>query len=322
VNDEKHDLIAAYDRFSEWFQMIESVYYKHDYTEKLIRFMRKLKPDIHSILDCACGIGSVAIDLAKNGFMVSCSDASEGMLMYAKRDAESAGTSAVRFYKSDWQNLEENVVGKFDCIINLGVSIYHLDGADLLTALRSMKVKLNPGGLLILDNKNWQEILCLNEGKQELRLIEKRQIVRVFNGDSPLPLNKDKRYYFFDIAWPEGRQWIMKVVRLPAKEVHELLSKKNIAFLNIDNQPISIKIQNGIFIARYYHNRLGTPFDDLPHESISISGWPISSSNLAELMEQIGFESIKILDKYKELYEDDSHQKMGLYDLIIGFNPR
>ncbi|MBM4305206.1 MAG: class I SAM-dependent methyltransferase [Deltaproteobacteria bacterium] len=323
MNDvEKHDLIAAYDQFAEWFQMIDSVYYKPEQTEKLTHFMRKLKHDIYSILDCACGIGSVAIYLAKNGFMVSCSDASERMLMHTKRNAESAGASAVRFYKSDWRNLDENVVGKFDCIINLGVSIYHLDGADLLAALRNMKAKLNPGGLLILDNKNWQEVLRVNEGKQELRLIEKRQIVRVFNGGRPLPLNEDQKYYFFDIAWSEGRQWIMKVVRLPAREVHELLSKRSIAFLNIDNQPISIKIRNGIFTAKYCHNRPGTPFDNLPHESIPISGWPVSSSNLAELIEQIGFENIKILDKYKELYEDNDHPQMGLYDLIIAFNPR
>jgi len=320
--DQPNNLIRAYDRFAEWFQILKPVYYDPETTQKLAAFIRRLNPEARSILDCACGVGSTAIDLSRMGFEVICSDFSRGMLKYARNNAQEAGTSRMTFCESDWRDLQNDVQGTFDCIINLGVNIYHLRGQDILNALWGMKKKLKPGGLLLIDNKKWQELLSINNGNQELRLIEKRPIIRVYSSN-PLSSHEGQSYYFFDIAWSEGGQWIIEVFRLAREDVHDLLKTQNKAFVSLANHLISIKIRNGNFIARYCHERqIDSQCEQLPYESILIPGYPVTSANLAASMEEIGLKRISIRDKHEALYGELGTAKNKLYDLIIADNPR
>ena len=126
--------------------------------------------------------------------------------------------------------------GTFDCIINLGCNIYHLKEHELLRALIAMKEKLKPGGLLLIDNKKWFELLSVSNGKKRCILIEKRPIVRIFNS-KPLNFPDGESYYFIDIARYEVDQWVIEVIRLPAKNIQNFIKTEKAAFLEIDDNP-------------------------------------------------------------------------------------
>lgn len=58
------------------------------------------------VLDCGCGPGRVAIQLAKRVKKVICLDNSEGMLEQCKKNCEAAGVTNVEFVFADWQETE------------------------------------------------------------------------------------------------------------------------------------------------------------------------------------------------------------------------
>jgi len=315
---EPSSVIKAYDHFAEWFEAIEAVHYDHSWTKGLACFIRDLKPDTTSVLDCACGLGSMGFDLFRMGFDVTCSDASSRMVEIGKKNIKKG--QRIEFLQSTWEDLDADVPGTFDCVINLGISIYHVHGGNLLAALRGMKAKLKPGGLLLLDNKNWLEVCRVGGGRRQLCLVEKRQIVRVFN-DTPLPGVDGQAFYFLDIAWSEGRKWMVSVFRLPAQEVNGLLEKKNSIFLNIDGHTVSIGITGGALHAEYRRKAQNAGFDRIRHERILLPGWPVLSSHLASLLEEIGLMDTKIYDKYLAI-PGKSSSRVGLYHMIAAFNPK
>lgn len=64
-----------------------------------------LEPDME-VLDCGCGPGRVAIQLAKRVKKVICLDSSEGMLDECRKNCEAAGVKNVEFVYADWQETE------------------------------------------------------------------------------------------------------------------------------------------------------------------------------------------------------------------------
>jgi SAM-dependent methyltransferase len=326
-----YDLIAAYDRFAEWFQALDEVYYDPDKTKRLADLIetqfkgstRELMSQSISVLDCACGVGSAAIDLAKAGFRVSCSDASSGMLRYAKENAQTkAGPEtdrigSIRLFKSDWCDLEVNVPGTFDCVMNLGVNLYHLHGQDLTDALAGMKAKLRPNGFLLIDNKRWHEISILIDGTPEVCLTEKRGKIRVFNADCPLPRHAAEKYYFFDMAWSEGRQYVMTVIRISAREIKQALHGKSAVHLNVCGQSVAATIHDGKFSVDCCGDSTNQAYEPIAYEAIPLKGWPVRSSEIKSLMEDIGLQGVVVNDYYETLYGNSKPEKRGLYDLIV-----
>ena len=109
-------------------------------------------------LDCACGTGVHSEILAREGFHVVGSDASEYMLEAARSKLSTAGL-AVELYKSSWRDLPEVVPGKYDAVICMGNSLaLEPDGEAVVESLRGMYTMLNEGGVLLISNTNtdWQ----------------------------------------------------------------------------------------------------------------------------------------------------------------------
>jgi SAM-dependent methyltransferase len=110
------------------------------------------------ILDCSCGTGTLAIPLAKRGFEVSGSDASQGMVEQTMRAARNAGLS-IPLHCCTWEELPNHFAGPFDLIFCLGNSIGHARGRDgMLRSLQGMRAVLKPGGKLVLDSRDWEQI--------------------------------------------------------------------------------------------------------------------------------------------------------------------
>jgi len=74
-----------------------------------------------SVCDCGCGVGSLAIPLAKMGATIYASDISESMANEAARRAKGLGVENAKFYTS----CLEDVTGKYDIVTCVDVAIHY-----------------------------------------------------------------------------------------------------------------------------------------------------------------------------------------------------
>ncbi|KAI0215798.1 Glycine N-methyltransferase, partial [Lamellibrachia satsuma] len=127
-----------------------------------------------NILDIACGTGVDSVMLLEEGFNVS-TDASDKMLKYAlkerwRRRKEEVFDKWV-IEEADWMSLSDDLSdvdgvpeGGFDAVLCMGNSFSHLP--DFEGTLHIQKVALSnfrdimkPGGILVVDHRNFDDIL-------------------------------------------------------------------------------------------------------------------------------------------------------------------
>ena len=113
---------------------------------------------VKKILDLACGTGHHSIFFAKSGYEVTGVDLSEKMLQIARQNAK--GVSGVRFIKAGFLDFYPKLKDKFDAVICLGNSLPHLlSKKDLKKTLQNIFKLLNPDGILVIQNRNYDKIL-------------------------------------------------------------------------------------------------------------------------------------------------------------------
>ncbi len=125
----------------------------------LDRMIRAELGSADSVLDCACGIGTQAIGLALHDYHVRATDLSPAAVRRARTEAKNFGVK-IFFGESDFRDLARQVAGTFDVVLACDNSIAHLlSDADLTLAAASMREKLNPGGLLILSIRDYDQLV-------------------------------------------------------------------------------------------------------------------------------------------------------------------
>ncbi|XP_026478230.1 glycine N-methyltransferase-like isoform X4 [Ctenocephalides felis] len=125
------------------------------------------------ILDVACGTGIDSVMLLEEGFDVTSVDASDKMLKYAlksrwERRKERAFDNWV-IEEANWLTLFDDIApmlknGGFDAVICLGNSFAHMmdsygDQREQKQALRNFEKCVKPGGLLLIDHRNYDHII-------------------------------------------------------------------------------------------------------------------------------------------------------------------
>jgi len=113
------------------------------------------------VLDAACGTGMHAIALAQRGFQAAGADLSAPMIERAHRNAAAAALN-VRFEAAGFGRLS-TVFGpaSFDAVLCLGNSLPHvLTPEDLSAALRDFAACLRPGGVLLIQSRNFDAVLA------------------------------------------------------------------------------------------------------------------------------------------------------------------
>jgi glycine/sarcosine N-methyltransferase len=156
---------ADYDRFVNWQSRLSA---EMPFIQQQLRILAPAEKAGLRVLDAACGTGMHAIALAKLGFTVSGADLSAGMIQKARANAQAEGVD-VRFEAVGFGGLA-GLFGQeaFDAVLCLGNSLPHLlSPADLASALHDFAACLSPGGMLLVQDRNFDAVL-----KQQERWME------------------------------------------------------------------------------------------------------------------------------------------------------
>ena len=151
------DFAPDYDRFVNW---PERLVYEMPFIES---WLKKIPSNDHQplrILDAACGTGQHAIALAHHGYQVSGADLSLPMIGIARSNAQAAyvlldlKAAAFGYLSAAFG------ASQFDAILCLGNSLPHLlNAAELQKTLNDFAACLRPGGLLLIQNRNFDMIV-------------------------------------------------------------------------------------------------------------------------------------------------------------------
>lgn len=144
------------------YQILPEVYdrwqraYGKDFTTiilpKLLHSLKSFGVKRSTMLDLACGTGTLAVEMARRKWSVIGVDASGGMLQEARRKADAAG-HAIVFLQQDMRSLRLNdTVGLVTCMFD---AVNHLGSSrDLLRCFRRVHAVLEEGGYFIFDVNN------------------------------------------------------------------------------------------------------------------------------------------------------------------------
>lgn len=140
-----------YDRFVNWEERLA---YELPFIEQQLT-----ASGARPVLDTACGTGMHAIELARRGYDLTAADLSVGMVERARENAAAVGSEA-RFVVAGLGELVEKVGNGFDALLCLGNSLPHVLTADALhSTLTDFAAVLRPGGLLLIQNRNFDAIM-------------------------------------------------------------------------------------------------------------------------------------------------------------------
>jgi len=125
------------------------------------QFFRELfsRKGCRRVLDAACGTGMHAVAFSRAGLEVCGVDLSTAMVEKARENARAAGVQ-VRFEAAGFGEIASRIGTGFDAATCLGNSLPHLlDDASLAACLRDFAELLIPGGVLVIQNRNYDRLL-------------------------------------------------------------------------------------------------------------------------------------------------------------------
>lgn len=150
-------LSSNYDRFVNWKNRLN---FELPFLTAHLATIKANSDRPMRILDAACGTGMHAIALAQHDYLLSGADISTGMIARARTNAE-AEHFDIDFQTAGFGNLTQTFgASTFDAVICLGNSLPHVASIEELhAALNDFSDCLRPGGLLILQNRNFEAVL-------------------------------------------------------------------------------------------------------------------------------------------------------------------
>lgn len=116
----------------------------------------------NSVLDMGAGTGNMAIALAENGLNVTASEPEETMAESIKKKAKSKGLLLSVHTKAmeEINKFQEN----FDGILCIGNTLPHISDLEGVgNFLQKCYIKLNPNGIIILQQVNYDRVLSKND---------------------------------------------------------------------------------------------------------------------------------------------------------------
>ena len=139
--------------YADWHKAIER---QGNVLDRLIQARCGMQPA--DVLDCSCGIGTQAIGLAARGYTVHASDISLAAVERMEQEAAAKGVPLTASV-ADMRCLDTQISGDFDIVLSCDNALPHLlDDADLTQAVRAMRTKLRPDGLLLISIRDYDHL--------------------------------------------------------------------------------------------------------------------------------------------------------------------
>jgi glycine/sarcosine N-methyltransferase len=114
----------------------------------------------NSVLDAACGTGMHTLALAQAGFKAAGADLSAGMIARARENAQTSALDILFKTAGFGELVAAFGAASFDALFCLGNSLPHLLTPQLLSAaLADFSLVLKPGGLVIIQNRNFEAVM-------------------------------------------------------------------------------------------------------------------------------------------------------------------
>ncbi|MBN1681223.1 MAG: class I SAM-dependent methyltransferase [Anaerolineae bacterium] len=111
-----------------------------------------------TVLDCACGIGTQAIGLARRGYTVHATDISPAAVARLEREAASRGVTLAAGV-ADFRTLAGAVTGPFDVVLACDNALPHLiTDDDLARTAQQLHSVVREGGLLLVSIRDYDHL--------------------------------------------------------------------------------------------------------------------------------------------------------------------
>ncbi|CAG1016493.1 Glycine/sarcosine N-methyltransferase [Anaerolineales bacterium] len=172
---------SDYDRFVNWTGRLAI---EMPFLERKLR-----ESGASRVLDSACGTGMHAIALAQAGFEAAGADLSDGMISRARENAQAAGLD-LPFKTAGFGDLADAFGEEsFDTLLCLGNSLPHLLTPELLhQSIMDFARCLKPGGLVVIQNRNFDAVMASRQRWMEPQAAREGQIEWLF-----------QRFYDFEV---------------------------------------------------------------------------------------------------------------------------
>ncbi len=143
-------LAPAYTRYAEVYDLTGGDEFSLSMLPRLSVILRGLRWTPKSALDLACGTGSFAINLAREGMTVIGLDLSESMLERARQKGQAVPALPVSFRQGDMRDFRlPQPVDLVTCFFD--AMNYNLCDTDLLATFRCVSRALTPQGVFVFD---------------------------------------------------------------------------------------------------------------------------------------------------------------------------
>lgn len=173
---------------------------------------------VEEVIDVAAGTGFHSVVLAKDGFRVTACDGSANMVEQTLQNAKDHHVELEGSRVVDWLDLAK-VWGenRFDAVICLGNAFTHLfEHESRRDALAAMYAVLRPGGLIVLDHRNYDSIL--DEGYNSKHLY-----YYTGKGVDARPVIVNRTLCKFRYRFPSGDEFTLQLYPLRQNYVSYLL---------------------------------------------------------------------------------------------------
>ena len=154
--------MSSYDALASSYDglMADGSYRKR--ADWLERCFRKSRIPVRSVLDLACGTGTIACLLAERGYQVTATDGSEEMLTQAMRKAAALPGQPPLFLHQTMPRL--HLLEPVDAVVSTLDSLNYLTRErDLRETLRRVYRVLRPGGAFLFDVNTPYKLRRMNE---------------------------------------------------------------------------------------------------------------------------------------------------------------
>lgn len=176
------------------------------------------------VLDAACGTGYHSVMLRRSGFDVLAADGAREMVHKTAENAEDFGVD-LPVTSADWRTLREDIGGTFDAVLCLGNAFTHLFTEDeRVQALDQFREVLEPGGLLIVDQRNYDAIL-------DVGFTSKHRYYYTGRGVDASPEEITDEFVRFRYVFPDGA--VHHLTLFPIRQDHLTQLMQEAGFRNI-----------------------------------------------------------------------------------------